>query len=138
MAPLPVVIEPVPSAPAPRHTACAFRFIFIPSSVQVSSTGVQCIPALQPRPAFGDPPRGRLSLEPVTEPLEDPALIVDLVLPLPQAVVLARVDEQNEVVPAGAPCEVVELDSLMPVDGAVRVAEHHEHGRVELVDPVCR
>src|SRR5688572_3663971 len=88
---------------------------------------------LHPRHPFSHPPRRRLALEPVAEPLVDATVIVDLVLFLAEAVILARIHEHHEIIPAGPPGEVVELDALMPIDRPVRIADLHQHRRPELV-----
>src|SRR5690349_16292837 len=86
--------------------------------------------SLEPRHAFGHPLRRRLTLEPVTEPLVDPTVVVDLVLLLAEAVVFAGIHEHHEVIAACAAGEVVELHALMPIDRPVRVAELHQHRRL--------
>src|SRR5688500_5507740 len=72
---------------------------------------------ITPRQSLRHPLRCGLALEPVPEPLEDATVVIDLVLLLAESMVLARIDEHHEVVPAGSPREVVELDALMPIDG---------------------
>src|SRR4051812_48588401 len=89
---------------------------------------------LRPRHPLRHPRRRRLTLEPVAEPLVDAAVIVDLVLLLSEPMIFTRVHQQHEVITAGSAREVVELDALMPIDRAVRVAEFHQHRCLELVD----
>jgi hypothetical protein len=50
--------------------------------------------------------------------------------------ILARINEHYEVLVASAAREVVELDTLMPVDRTIGIAEHHEHGRAQFLDLV--
>ena len=81
-------------------------------------------------------PGGRgLALEVVAEPLVDAAVVVDLVRLLRQPVVLALVDQQDHLLPRPAR-GVVEDDALVPVHGAILVAERHEHGGVQGLDVV--
>src|SRR5687768_7505734 len=86
-----------------------------------------------PGHAVGHPLRCRLALEPMTEPLIDAPMIIDLVLLFPEAMILPRIDEHHEVIAPRAPSEVVELDALVPIDRAVGVAEFHQHWRLQLV-----
>src|SRR5215213_5010485 len=98
-----------------------------------SLRGVEDGLPFRPRHPLGHPLRCRLALEPVTEPLIDAPMVVDMVLLLAEPVVLAGIYEHHEVVAAGAPSEVVELDPLVPIDGAVGIPELHQHRRPELV-----
>src|SRR5690606_26584403 len=83
--------------------------------------------------ALGDPGRRVVALEVVPEPLEDAAVVVELVRALGEGVVLAFVDEEDHLL-AGAAGGVVELDPLVPVDRAVLVAERDEERRVHALE----
>ena len=52
----------------------------------------------------------------------------------PESVILARIQQQDEIGFASAPRVVVELQPLMPVDGTVGVAHFHKDWRLEVLD----
>src|SRR5947207_9626347 len=102
-------------------------------SNDISLRRLECRFALRPRQPVGHPLRRGLPLEPVTEPLIDAPVIVDLVLLLSQPVILARIHDHHDVLEPGATRVVVELDALVPIDGAVRVAGLEHHGRPDVL-----
>ncbi len=82
--------------------------------------------------AFADPGRGGVALQVVSEPLDDAPVVVELVRFLAQAVVLARVREQDHFL-FRPPREVVQLDPLVPEHRAVVVADFDEQRRFHVV-----
>jgi hypothetical protein len=51
----------------------------------------------------------------MSEPLNDPAVVIELVRLLPKAIILARIDKEHDIL-LRASSNVVQLHALMPVD----------------------
>ena len=73
-----------------------------------------------------DPVLGCLVFQEMAEPAQNASMVVHLVFPLPRPMILAAVQEHYEIL-SRPPGIVVQLHALMKIDGAVLVAEEHQH-----------
>src|SRR5690625_1945908 len=82
---------------------------------------------------MGDPPRCRFTQKVVSEPIDYPPMVIDLVRLLPETMVLTGVDEQHHLL-TRTPCCIVEFDPLTPIHGAILISEGNEEWGIHLLD----
>src|SRR5271168_4070858 len=78
--------------------------------------------------SLDDPRRRGLVSEVVSEPLEDAALIVDLVGLFPQTVILAAIFQQNDILLCPAR-DVIQFHALMKEHRTVTIADFNQQRR---------